>query len=386
MMNSTKKINYGLIGCGAFGLFCLEAISKMPEVKLVGVADIDETLARKTAQKFSIKYYNDAFHLMDDPEIEMVHLVTPPHNHHSLSMTALSNEKHVLCEKPLALTLADADEILKAAKDSGNILPVNFILRYVPVTDMIKRIIDSKILGEPIRAYFENYATDENLDPNHWFWDKEKSGVIFVEHGVHFFDLYQYWFGEARVIWAHTEKRLATQQEDRGFCFLRHNSGVLSNHYHGFDQPKIIDRQKHLLLFERGDIVVHGWIPEWFQVEALIDDSKIEAIEEIFTPTILPTTRKIDLSKGKIWARGKEISAVKLVHIEYRSGTNKLELYSQAIKNLIIDQISFIHNKKHHRIITEDNGRSALVLAISAKEIASHIFKSPEIKRNVFDN
>lgn len=378
-MNSTKKINYGLIGCGAFGLFCLEAISKMPEVKLVGVADINETLARKTAQKYSVKYYNDASHLIDDPEIEIVHLVTPPHNHHSLSMTALKNGKHVLCEKPLALTLADADEMLKVAKDSGKILPVNFILRYVPVTDIIKRIIDSKILGEPIRAYFENYAADENMDANHWFWNKDKSGGIFVEHGVHFFDLYQYWFGEARVIWAHTEKRLPTHQEDRVFCFLRHNSGVLSNHYHGFDQPKIIDRQKHLLLFEKGDIVVHGWIPEWFQLKALLDDSKIEAIKEIFTPTVVQITRKIGPSKGKIWARGKEISAGKLANIEYRPGADKLELYSQAITNLIIDQISFIHNKKHHRTITENNGRSALVLAISAKEIASSRSKGPDI-------
>ena len=129
---------------------------------------------------------------------------------------------------------------------------------------------------------------------------------------------------------------------------------------------------------DRGDIVVHGWIPEWFQLEALLDDSKIEAIKEIFTPTVMHTARKIDPSAGKIRARGKEITAGKLVNIEYRPGTDKLELYSQAIKNLIIDQISFIHNKKHHRIITEENGRSALAMAISAKEIASSQSKGPD--------
>ena len=146
-MKKTKKIKYGLIGCGAFGLFCLEAISQMPEVQLAGVADINESLAQKTAQKYGIKSYNDASQLIGDPEIEIVHLVTPPHNHHKLSITALSNDKHVLCEKPLALTVQDADEMLKVAKDTGKILPVNFILRYVPVTDLMKQIIDSKILG-----------------------------------------------------------------------------------------------------------------------------------------------------------------------------------------------------------------------------------------------
>ena len=62
------------------------------------------------------------------------------------------------------------------------ILPVNLVLRYVPITNIIKEIIQSEILGDPLRAYFENYAIDSNLDKGHWFWDKKQSGGIFVEH------------------------------------------------------------------------------------------------------------------------------------------------------------------------------------------------------------
>ena len=370
-MSNIPAIKFGLIGCGSFGRFCLRALSALQEIRVLAVADTDGILASKTAQEFGVRSYDDPNQLISNPDIEMIHMVTPPDTHYELSIAALRNGKHVICEKPLALSLDEADEMLQLAAQTGKILPVNFILRYVPLVDMVKKIIASQILGEPIRAYFENYATDENLKASHWFWDKDKSGGIFVEHGVHFFDLYSHWFGDAELVWAFTENRVSTRQEDRVFCFLRYDSGVLANHYHGFDQPKVIDRQIHHLLFEQGDMVVHGWVPEWFEINALLDDSKIKQLEEIFHPTHRRTIQKLNVSEQKIQARGKEFLSDRRVSIEYRQDINKQNLYTAAIQNLIRDQVTFIHDRKHRRIITEENGRRALTLAVAASKFAS---------------
>ena len=70
--------------------------------------------------------------------------------------------------------------------------------RYNPVYDAVDRLIQSGTLGELLHGSFENYASDENLPPEHWFWDRSKSGGIFVEHGVHFFDLFAGWLGPGR--------------------------------------------------------------------------------------------------------------------------------------------------------------------------------------------
>ncbi|UCF63764.1 MAG: Gfo/Idh/MocA family oxidoreductase [bacterium] len=374
-MLSKPALKFGLIGCGSFGQFCLRALSTIDEVQLLAVADTDTKRARDTAREFGVAFCENPNKLISNPDIEMIHIVTPPDTHYELSMAALRSGKHVLCEKPLALSLSEVDEMLQLAEENGKIIPVNFILRYVPLVDLVKKIIDCKVLGEPIRAFFENYATDENLKPDHWFWNKDKSGGIFVEHGVHFFDLYSHWLGDANMIWAYTTNRESTRQEDRVFCFLQYDSGVVASHYHGFDQPKVIDRQIHRLLFERGDMVVHGWVPEWFEIEALLDDSKIRQLEEIFKPTHRQTIKKLNVTEQNIQARGKEFRAEKRVFTEYRQNIDKLDLYTAAIQNLVRDQIKFIHDRKHRRIITEENGRQALRLAVAARKFAGDSYR-----------
>src|ERR1043166_7156595 len=97
--------------------------------------------------------------------------------------------------------------------------------RYNPVFDMVRRLIDSRVLGEFLHGYFENYASDEGLPPEHWFWDREKSGGIFIEHGVHFFDLFNGWLGPGQVVAAQRTLRPGTNLEDQVNCTLRYRDG-----------------------------------------------------------------------------------------------------------------------------------------------------------------
>ncbi|OGB67693.1 MAG: hypothetical protein A2Y94_12520, partial [Caldithrix sp. RBG_13_44_9] len=250
------------------------------------------------------------------------------------------------------------------------ILPVNFVLRHVPIVDVIKGVISSGLLGEPLRAYFENYATDENLDPDHWFWDKKKSGGIFIEHGVHFFDLYRYWFGDAEIIWAHTMQRDSASQEDRVTCALLHKKTILATHYHGFDQPKVLDRQVHQIIFERGEVTVHGWIPESFSIKFLADDAVIADLMRLCPDSHHKILKRFPVVKREMRGRGKKISAAFYSQIDFYSKTDKQQLYRQAIINLLQDQIRYLTDPKHHRVIQEENGLEALRLAIQASKYA----------------
>jgi len=361
-----NRIKIGLIGCGSFGLFCLNAFSGMEEVKIAAVADIDEDTARETGQKYQVEWFTSPEVLINHPDVQLVHLVTPPYTHFELGIKAASKGKHVLCEKPLALTIKEGRQMLEIARQNNVLMPVNFVLRYVPLVSRVKKIIDHGILGDPIRAYFENYATDQNLDSHHWFWNKKMSGGIFVEHSVHFFDLYRYWFGNSEVIWASVQKRELSGQEDRVFSVSKHQNGVLATQYHGFDQPAVLDRQVHRLVFERGDMIVSGWIPEKLSIEAIVNEERLKVLR-----TIIPDgeIRMQDISSSqKIKGRGKDIEATLKINLIYGSLVDKLTLYREAIIHLLRDQLHRLNDPDHFPVISEENGLEALKLAIQAAQ------------------
>ena len=148
--------------------------------------------------------------------------------------------------------------------------------RYNPLFEMISQLVSRKLLGELLHGYFENYASDENLPPEHWFWDREKSGGIFIEHGVHFFDLFAGWLGPGEVVAAQASRRPGTNIEDQVQCTVRYGNAHV-DFYHGFHQPGRLDRQELRLVFEQGDVLLSGWVPTYARVHAIADESQTRA-------------------------------------------------------------------------------------------------------------
>ena len=128
------------------------------------------------------------------------------------------------------------------------------------------------MLGDVLYGSFENYASDENLPADHWFWDRGKSGGIFVEHGVHFFDLFAGWFGPGRVEAAQVGVRPGTAIEEHVQATVRYGDVALVNFYHGFHQAGRMDRQQIRLVFERGDVTLSDWVPTRARVHALVNE------------------------------------------------------------------------------------------------------------------
>ena len=371
MATPPQPVGLGLIGCGQFGEYCLETYARLPGVRPAAAADANPSAARRVAERFGIPAVSDAESLIRRPDVDLVYIATPPATHYGLALHALAAGKHVLCEKPLATRLADADAILTAAAGSDLIAPVNFVLRHNVVALAVERIIRSGLLGLPLHASFENFAQDETLGPEHWFWDRQVSGGIFIEHGVHFFDLYRAWLGPCRILAAHAEKREGSEAQDRVMCIARHESGAVAYHYHGFDQASRMDRQLHRLEFELGDLAVHGWVPQSLTLTALVDEAGQARLGELLPGAATEVLERYDTPRGQGFrSRWTERRATGKVRMDWTPGHTKEALYRQCIGDLLADQLAYLADRSHVRLVTEQNGRAALALAVQATELA----------------
>jgi len=368
-MPTDEPLGLGLVGCGAFGLFCLDAFSQMDSVRVAAVADVRQDAADEFARVFGVPAFSDPGELIARDDVRIVHVATPPSTHHELVLAAARAGKHVLCEKPLACSLAHAEEMLAAAAEAGTIAPVNFVLRYNPVTECVKALIDSEVLGRVLSARLTNCAGDTPLGADHWFWKKDVSGGIFIEHGVHFFDLYSHWLGEGRVLSAHAELREGTTQEDRVMCTLAYENGAVASHYHGFDQMTLMDRTDHRLVCERGDIFVDGWVPLSLSIDAAVDDEGADVIRRICDGCAIDVVETYD---GPPTAgRGVERCVTQRISVTHTPQPDKQSLYAESVTSLLADQIAFIHDAEHPRRITEANGLAAVALAERAATLAA---------------
>ncbi|MGB3078029.1 MAG: Gfo/Idh/MocA family oxidoreductase, partial [Saprospiraceae bacterium] len=188
-LSNHLKFNIGIVGAGEFAEFAAKAFLKINGIHIVGVTDINEASGRKMAVAVNAKFHNNITDLLTDDSIDLVYIATPPYLHFRQSEMAFRAGKHVICEKPAALRTIEAETLAAYAKENNLLYVVNLMQRYNPLYAIVKTIIDEKWLGDFVHGFFENYASDEKLIPEHWFWDEEKSGGIFIEHGVHFFDM-----------------------------------------------------------------------------------------------------------------------------------------------------------------------------------------------------
>lgn len=363
-------LRYGLIGCGGFGRFCLKEYSKMSEVVCVAVADTQPDLARSTAEAFNVDACSSPEELLARSDIDLVHLATPPVTHVGLASAALEAGLHVLCEKPLATTMADAEQLIDLATRNGRILAVNLIMRYNPLCWAVKRIIDTRVLGDPLHAVLINAAQDETLGTGHWFWNRESSGGIFIEHGVHFFDLFEWWFGEGEVLAAQQMTRPGTTFIDQVQCAVKYGDSTLATFYHGFHQMLRRDEQTWMIVFEQGTLRMREWVPTRLELDVAVSDASLEALAllmpeaEIEIATRYPETERKAVSRHQ--AREVDVSA----KLTMKSPLSKFEVYGEMLRALLQDQIAAIGNERHHRTVSEANGRSSLAYATAAQNLA----------------
>ncbi len=364
------KVRLGVIGCGGFGLFALQHFTQVPGVTLVAMAGTHRPAALAAAARFGVENVEEVGELLRRDDVNAVYIATPPFLHFQQAMLALEAGKHVIVEKPLALTVAEAEKLLAIARQRDRLLATNLMQRLNPLFDAVRRLVETRVLGEVLHGSFENFASDENLPADHWFWDRSKSGGIFIEHGVHFFDLFAGWLGQGRVESAQVGFRPGTTIEEHVHATVRYGNTALVNFYHGFHQAGRMDRQELHLVFERGDITLFDWIPTRARIHALVDERQTRELIELFPGTRLDVAASYGGLDRACRGRGKPIDAYQLIDLSFGDGQAKTPLYGRLLRSMMEDQVAWIRDRRHRRVVTEANGRDSLATACEADALA----------------
>src|SRR4051812_9875990 len=365
-----QELGLGVIGCGGFGLFALQQFVQVPGIRLAGMAGTARPAALAAARRFGLEDIVDVDRLVALPAVDLVYIATPPFLHYPQAKQALTAGKNVICEKPLALTIDEADELISIAREQDRLLVTNLMQRYNPLFSMVGELVEKRLLGELLHGYFENYASDENLPPEHWFWDREKSGGIFVEHGVHFFDIFAGWLGEGQVVAAQASRRHGTSIEDQVQCTVRYGDEVHVNFYHGFTQTGRMDRQELRLVFERGDLLLHGWVPTSARIHAIANESDTRALCELFSGARLDVLVPYGPKDRHCVGHGREYDVYQQFDLHWGEGREKSRLYCELLRSFMTDQVAWIRDRSHVRKTSEQNGRDSVAIACTADRLA----------------
>ena len=187
-----KSIKTAIFGTGFMGRVHLEAVRRVEAVQAAAIAGRNETAARKLGDAFSVPSVNDYREVLRDPAIDAVHICTPNAQHFSMAKDALQAGKHVICEKPLTTTAAEAEELVALAAKKGVRNCTCHNLRYYPMVQQMRRMREAGDLGD-ILVLQGTYSQDWLLYDTDWNWRVEtKAGGAsrcMADIGSHWFDM-----------------------------------------------------------------------------------------------------------------------------------------------------------------------------------------------------
>jgi predicted dehydrogenase len=197
-MNKVKTLRVGIVGCGAAMDWHLASMRRINDVRVVAVCDKNEALARRAAKKFGISsYYPELAGMLNREEMEVVDICTPPPTHPALAIQAMRAGRHVLTEKPMALTLQEADEMIETARASQVQLGVVHNQLFIPVVMRAREMVSQGVVGEVVGiSITDSMPRDSDIIWNKEHWCHRLPGGIFGEMLPHPLYLAQAFLGE----------------------------------------------------------------------------------------------------------------------------------------------------------------------------------------------
>lgn len=212
------QVRIGLIGCGTIAEKQLAGLAQIGRVRLVATADVTAERAALLADRHgAARSYTDHRQLLDDADVDAVIVSTPNHLHAQHTIDAAGAGKHVLVQKPLALTLQDIDAMDRAVKSAGVTAMALMMNRFTPSYVRLKELLDRRTFGAPLvyRTHFSHAGIYKSYKPtSHWFLDRAKAGGgPLLDLGVHHFDLLRWLSGQEVVSVSAEVATLGAEQE-----------------------------------------------------------------------------------------------------------------------------------------------------------------------------
>jgi len=354
------QLKAGLYGTGAFGRFIIEALAQSEVIRVSALASRTPQRASAAAAQHGISRVHQTFEqLITDPDLDVIILATPPAEHGPQTLAALGADKHVFVEKPMATTLEFAERVIDAASARTLVVAVDYPMLYTPLVEAVTLFAKSQLVGPLLRISVESIASSQGLDDSHWFWNKEISGGIFVEHGVHFFDWCGRIAGDAQRVVALTcssgplgplARDASKVREDRVFAAVEHVQGAIASYYHAFVTQPQMERTRSVLSFESVDLILDGWIPNLLRLHGQGAAVGTTTIRRMMGRSVASVP---DASAGFIFDAGP-----------------KQVLYASAVRAAIEDMARSIREPGY---IARDDVRRALPslqVAVAAREAA----------------
>lgn len=203
MMN--VQIRFAVAGCGLISRLHLQAIQAIEDAELCGVYDIQPEFSKKAAEEYDTQSFDSYEDLLQHSGADAVCICTPSHLHAPMALAAIRNEKHVLIEKPMALTLEDCDALTQAAALAKVKIGVVSQLRYSPSIARVKHALRAGALGIVTRCdlYMKYYRPQSYYDSGVWRGTQAMDGGgALMNQGIHGVDLVCHFMGEADRIFA----------------------------------------------------------------------------------------------------------------------------------------------------------------------------------------
>jgi len=191
-----ERMKVGIIGTGFIGPAHIEALRRLGNVEVVALAECSQDVAKAKAEMLGVEEcYGDYKQLLRNGDIQSVHICSPNYLHYEMAKEALEAGKHVICEKPLAISVTEARQLVELANKTGLVNAVNFNIRYYPLMRQVKTMVEKGDIGDLFAvhgSYLQDwlfYRSDYN-----WRLEPERSGQsrAIADIGSHWMDLIEY--------------------------------------------------------------------------------------------------------------------------------------------------------------------------------------------------
>lgn len=191
-------IGIGIIGTGFARKVQIPAFQSCEGAKIVSVASGSQENAKATAEEFGIPHFTaDWRETISRDDVDLVCITTPPKFHRDMTLAALAGGKHVLCEKPMAMNVAEAHEMTRAAEKANVLALIDHELRFLPGRQRAYRMIRDGALGKirHAKCYFQAPHRGDATLPWNWWSDKEQGGGALGAIGSHIIDSFNWFLG-----------------------------------------------------------------------------------------------------------------------------------------------------------------------------------------------
>lgn len=259
-----RRVRWGVIGCGGIAdrRTIPEGIMPADNSELVAVMDIDEGKAKDVASKYGVpKWYASDVELVRDQNVDAVYIATPVNVHAKQVLMAAENGKHVLCEKPLAMTMDDCRKVAEACRVAGVKLGVGLMMRFHACHRAMREVIASGEIGKPVMGRAQLTCWYPRI-PGAWRQDPAQSGGgALMDLGIHTIDLLRTLLGEVQAVIAFAENVVQEYPvDDSSVVLLRFVSGAMGVVESFFNIPDAAAQNALEIYGTKGCILARGTI------------------------------------------------------------------------------------------------------------------------------